>query len=412
MPSMAAEECIMRAGFALLCLAYVLSQFFRAFLAVLSGVLAHDIGAGPGDLAFASGMWFIAFAAMQLPVGWALDRIGPRRTAGVLLLLGGGGGAALFAAAAAPLHVTIAMALIGVGCSPVLMASYYIFAREFPPARFATLAALMLGAGSLGNLIASWPMALAAETLGWRASLIGLAALAAAAAAGILITVRDPARAAGDGRGSVLDLLRIPAIWTVLPLMFVAYAPAAALRGLWAGPYLAEIFALDTAQVGQATLVMGVAMIAGTLCYGPLDRIFRTRKWVIFFGNLIALAALGALCLWPAASLAGAVAALAVIGFFGASFPVIVAHGRSFFPDHLAGRGVTLLNLFGIAGVGLAQFVTGPLHAAASAAAKGAGTGTGTGGDPAAGYVAVFAFFALTLLAGLAIYLFSRDNMG
>ena len=81
----------MQAGLILLCLAYVLSQFFRAFLAVLSGVLGQDIGAAPDDLAFASGMWFLSFAAMQLPVGWALDHAGPRRTAAVLLLLGGRG---------------------------------------------------------------------------------------------------------------------------------------------------------------------------------------------------------------------------------------------------------------------------------------------------------------------------------
>ncbi len=154
----------MRAGLILLCLAYVLSQFFRAFLAVLSGPLERDLGATPDDLAFASGLWFLVFAAMQIPVGWALDRVGPRRTAAVLLLIGGGGGAALFAVATTPLHVSLAMALIGVGCAPVLMASYYIFARQFPPARFATLAALMLGVGSVGNLVASYPMAFAAET--------------------------------------------------------------------------------------------------------------------------------------------------------------------------------------------------------------------------------------------------------
>ena len=85
----------MQAGLILLCLAYVLSQFFRAFLAVLSTALSQDIGTGPEDLAFASGLWFLSFAAMQLPVGWALDTIGPRRTASVLLLLGGAGGAAL-----------------------------------------------------------------------------------------------------------------------------------------------------------------------------------------------------------------------------------------------------------------------------------------------------------------------------
>ena len=77
----------MRAGLALLCLAYVLSQFFRAFLAVLSGPLERDLGTTPDDLAFASGLWFLVFAAMQIPVGWALDRIGPRRTAAGLLLV-------------------------------------------------------------------------------------------------------------------------------------------------------------------------------------------------------------------------------------------------------------------------------------------------------------------------------------
>lgn len=67
----------MQAGLIVLCLAYVLSQFFRAFLAVLTSVLARDTGAAPDDLAAASGLWFLTFAAMQLPVGWALDRFGP-----------------------------------------------------------------------------------------------------------------------------------------------------------------------------------------------------------------------------------------------------------------------------------------------------------------------------------------------
>ncbi len=69
----------MRAGIAFLVVAYTLSQFYRAFLAVLSPVLEAEIGATTGDLARASGLWFAAFALMQLPVGWALDRLGPRR---------------------------------------------------------------------------------------------------------------------------------------------------------------------------------------------------------------------------------------------------------------------------------------------------------------------------------------------
>ncbi|CAD0184457.1 D-galactonate transporter [Ruegeria sp. THAF57] len=389
----------MKAGLVVLCLGYVLSQFFRAFLAVLSVDLGRDIGATPEDLAFASGLWFLIFAAMQLPVGWALDRVGPRLTAAALLLIGGAGGAALFAIASTPFHVAIAMGLIGVGCSPVLMASYYIFAREFPPARFATLAALMLGVGSVGNLVASYPTALAVELMGWRATMWVLALFSGAIALGILATVHDPKRVETDHKGSVLDLLKQPALWAILPLMLVAYAPSAATRGLWAGPYLSDIFDLSTTQIGTATLIMGAAMIAGTFTYGPLDRILGTRKWVIFGGNALGVIALSLLCLWIDNSVWVSIVLISVIGFMGASFPVIMAHGRAFVPPHLVGRGVTLLNLFGIGGVGFAQFVTGRIHAATVDI------------SPSAPYTAIFGFFAATLAIGCVIYLFSRDSV-
>ncbi len=389
----------MQAGLVVLCLAYVLSQFFRAFLAVLTADLGRDIGASPEDLAFASGLWFVVFALMQIPVGWALDRIGPRRTSAILLLIGGAGGALLFAAATAPVHVSLAMALIGVGCSPVLMASYFIFAREFPPARFATLAAVMLGVGSVGNLVASYPTALAVELMGWRATLFGLAAISAAVAVGIWLSVRDPARVETEQKGSLLDLLKEPALWTIMPLMLVAYAPSAALRGLWAGPYLRDVFALGTTQIGTATLIMGAAMIAGTFVYGPLDRVLKTRKWVIFGGNVLSGVALVLLCLWIDNAVWLSVLLLAMIGFTGAAFPVIMAHGRAFIPSHLVGRGVTLLNLFGIGGVGLAQFATGRIHAAT----------VETGAT--APYTAIFGFFAVAVAIGCVIYLFSRDSI-
>lgn len=389
----------LQAGLIFLCLAYVLSQFFRAFLAVLSGVLQQDIGIGSEDLAFASSLWFLSFAAMQLPVGWALDRIGPRRTGSVLLLIGGGGGAMLFALATTSMHINIAMLLIGIGCSPVLMASYYIFAHEYPPVRFATLAALMLGVGSVGNIVASYPLALATEWIGWRASLAGLGVVSAGIAVGMFVTVRDPVVSQSEEKGSVLDLLKLPVMWAILPLMLVNYAPAGTIRGLWIGPYLSDVFGLSTAQIGQATLIMGIAMIAGTLSFGPMDRIFGTRKWVVFAGNIAGSATLFALVLLIDHGVFTSIALMALLGFVGGSFPVIIAHGRSFFPRHLVGRGVTLMNLFGIGGVGVMQATSGRVHDAYS------------GGAASAPYVAIFSCLGVALLAGSLVYLFSRDQM-
>jgi MFS family permease len=392
----------MRADLILLTFAYVLSQFYRAFLAVLARVLETDLGASPEMLATASGFWFLAFAAMQIPVGWSLDRVGPRLTASVLLLIGGGGGAALFAMAQSPAHIRYAMLLIGVGCSPVLMASYYIFARVYSARVFATLAAVILGVGSVGNLASALPTTLAVEAWGWRNVMWAMAGLSAATAAGLFVMVRDPEKLVSDVKGSVLDLLKMPALWLIFPLMFFQYAPAAGFRGLWIGPFFTDVFAASPAMVGNITLIMGAAMIAGTFAYGPMDRVFGTRKWVIFGGNLMGLCSLLVLALMPPAGIWGAVAMFAAVGFFGASFPVLMAHGRSFYPAHLVGRGVTLMNLFGIGGVGLMQVVTGKVFAVAEATGQGAGYP----------YHVLFVVFAATVAVGLVVYLFSEDRVG
>ena len=392
----------MRAGLALLVAAYVLSQFYRAFLAVLSPVLQAEIGAGPEDLARASGLWFAAFALMQLPVGAALDRIGPKRTAAVLLGLGGGGGAAVFALAEGPGAVGAAMVLIGIGCSPVLMAAYYIFARLYPPAVFGTLAAAVIGIGSLGNILSAQPLAWAVGLIGWRGTLWVLAGVTLATAAALWLVLRDPPpapRPDGAGRGSVFTLLAMPALWPILPMMAVAYAPAAAIRGLWAGPYAEGLFGAGPDLIGTITLAMGFAMILGSFAYGPLDRLLRTRKWVVFGGNAAAAACLAALWALPAPGVVAATVLLCAIGFFGASFPAIMAHGRAFFPPHMVGRGVTLLNMFGIGGAGVMQFASGPVFAAAGGRA---------GGEPA--FDAVFLFFLVPLVAGLLIYLAAEDR--
>ncbi len=393
----------MRAGFVFLTLAYVLSQFYRAVLAVLTPVLDRDLGATAADLSMASGLWFGVFAAMQIPVGWALDHIGPRWTAAVLLAIGGGGGSALFAMAQNPADVQIAMGLIGVGCSPVLMASYYIFARIYRPAMFATLAGVILGVGTAGNLAGSVPLALAVEMLGWRESLWVMVVVTIVVAAGLAVFVRDmPKVEAGKDapKGSLLDILKMPALWLIFPLLMVNYAPAAGIRGLWAGPFLSDVFGMDAGGIGVVTFWMAAAMMAGSFAYGPMDRIFGTRKWVIIVGNL-----LGALCLlglWAIGDNTVITAAVLLfgIGLFGLSFPLMVAHGRSFIPSHLLGRGVTLLNLFSIGGVGVLQWITGRMYVASSAEA----------GNAAAPYQSLFLFFALLLVIGAAIYAFSEDR--
>ncbi|WP_136636824.1 MFS transporter [Pseudooceanicola onchidii] len=381
----------MRLDLVLLVLAYVLSQFFRSFLPVLTNVLNQDIGVEATHLSWASGIWFLVFALCQIPVGWALDRLGPRLTSSWLLLIGGGGGAALFALAQAPWHIIFAMGLIGVGCSPVLMASYYILARVYPAAMFATFAALVIAFGQAGNLAGSLPLALAVEAFGWRVSMALLAVASVVVALLLMRLVQDPPHILDAPRGSLLDVLKIRGLWLILPLTMVNYAPAAGLRGMWAGPFFAETYGADARMIGYATLIMASAMIFGTFVYGPLDRIFGTRKWINVGGATIGISLVTWLALMPPQGLWTAAALFAVIGLMLSNYPMLMAHGRAFLPPHLVGRGVTLMNLFSIGGAGLAQVITGPLY---------------EGG----GFVPVLLFYAGAQTIGLLIYLMARDR--
>lgn len=389
----------MRAGLAFLIIAYCLSQFFRAFLAVLSPVLEAELGATTTDMAQASGLWFAAFALMQLPVGWALDTIGPRRTATTLFTIGAVGGCVVFATATTPAAISLAMAMIGLGCAPILMSAYFIFARQFPLALFGTLAGVTVGISSLGNLLSAAPLAAAIEAYGWRETLWVTAAFTAMIALGIGLCVRNPEKPEDEGHGSFAELLRIRALWPILAGMFVCYAPMAGIRGLWISPYVTDRFGATLEQVGLATLIMGVAMVVGNFVYGPIDKLVKSRKRAILGGNLMVAALCLSLWIWPPASLPLAIAIFAAIGLFGASYPAVMAHGRSFLPPHLTGRGVTLLNLFGMGGAGVMQFASGPTHAGLA----------GSMGAEAA-YGVLFAIFAAVILVGLTAYLTAKED--
>ena len=186
------------AGLVALCISYVFSQFFRAFLAVLTNVLDRDLGMTATELAYASGAWFVAFALFQFPVGMLLDSKGPRLTAGVIFTIFCGGGAFLFAYATSPTMIIIAMASIGIGCSPALMAPVYIFVQNFSPVKFATLVSVFVGIGTLGNVASSEPLAIAVEMFGWRESAIILASASILVGLAILYFVVDPHKDKSD----------------------------------------------------------------------------------------------------------------------------------------------------------------------------------------------------------------------
>ena len=67
-------------------LGYFISYFFRNVNAIIEHDLVRDLGFSAAGLGLLTSVYFISFAAFQLPLGLLLDRFGPRRTESLLLL--------------------------------------------------------------------------------------------------------------------------------------------------------------------------------------------------------------------------------------------------------------------------------------------------------------------------------------
>jgi predicted MFS family arabinose efflux permease len=387
--------------FLVLLFAYVLSQFYRAFLAIVAGDLSRDLGLDAADLGALSAIWFATFAFAQFPVGMALDRAGPRRTIAGFMTMAVLGAAWLSLARSFP-ECLAAMALIGIGCSPVLMGSLYFFGRTYPADRFAMLASLMIGFGSAGNLLGATPLALAVEALGWRGAMGVIAGITALSALVMVLFLRDPPRAEGAAAGGGVfgglgAIVGIRALWVLLPLTCTSYAVVIAARSLWIAPFLSEVHGFSVTERGHAALAMAGAMTAGALAYGPLERWIGSPKVTTLAGSLVTAGAFVALGLVGERSAALALALLALAGAAGLTYGILMAHARQFFPAHLLGRGVTFMNFAFIGGAGILQWLSGRFVQGARDA--------GTPPDAAFGHLHLA--FGLVLLAATLVYAFA-----
>ncbi len=382
-----------------------LSQFYRVSNSVIAPELVRDLGLSARQLGWAGSAFFFALFAVQIPVGMWFDRYGARRTVATLSFVAMAG-ALWISVAAGAFDLIAGRTMVGVGCAASFMSVVFLCSRWFPPARLATSLSWVFAASNIGTLAAATPLAWIAATVGWRTGFVGLAVATVVVAIGFYLFVRDhpPEQPAPPARKEALgEIVRgLVEVWTtrgllpVLSMHFFAYATMLTVLGVWGGPYLYDVHKLDAVARGNVLLAMGVAQIAGILSYGPMDRLLRSRKKVVLGGAAISAMLLGAMALIPQPPLWLAVILLTVFCFFCAFSTTIVAQGRALFPDRLAGRGVTTVNMAQCLGLTILPAMVGYIVEAFGA------------GDLA--YRVSFAALAAGLLLGASAYIRSRDS--
>jgi predicted MFS family arabinose efflux permease len=344
--------------------AYFFAALLRAVMATLAPTFSSELGLGAADLGLLAGAYFLGFAALQLPLGRALDRHGPRRVLLVLLAVAVLGCVA-FALATSLAALIVARMLMGAGLAACLMAPLTCYRHLFSPAAQLRANSWMLMTGSLGMLGSTLPTQWLLPIFGWRGLFWGLAAMLVLAAALIhRLAPRDavlqpaPPAAAVGYRQIVGHRL----FQRVAPLGFVVYGGMIAIQALWAGPWLTRVAGWSADQAAGGLFMINAAMLVAFMAWGALMPhlvqhgfgALRLMRWglPLSLGLLPLIVALGGAAvawhwaLWCVAST-----------FVSLSQPVV---GQAF-PQALAGRALSAFNLVIFAGVFCLQWGIGVL---------------------------------------------------
>ena len=391
--------------FALVALAcgHMLSTLLRTIPAISLDLMAADFHIEPQALASLTSVYHFAFAASQIPVGAAMDRFGVRPVS-LSLLAGTVFGAVASGFATGPESFAVGQFMLGVATSGMLMCPMTLAAKQLSASRFGLWSGAILSIGNIGMLLSSSPLAFVIDTYGWRAGfwISALGGIAVALAVFVLVP-NQPAEHKDDSSplSQMVEVLRLGLsrpLRGLIALALVSLASSLVLRGLWGGPWLMQVKGLSRVEAGNQLGAFTLAMIAGPLLVGMIDRRVGRRRELVagthgFAALLLALMALGAPHL-AVAWLFGVtvmppqydLALLVLIGLFTSAQPLLFGMSRQLVDAQVAGKALAAVNLAFFLGTALMQSITGAVAALA-------------------GLPAVLLFMAAALMVGVVIFL-------
>lgn len=384
-------------------LGHYLSCLLRNVNAVLAPYLVGSLALTPGQLGLLTSALFFSFALVQLPVGIALDRYGPRRVQLAMMLVAAAG-VFMFAHGHTFTQMMMARAVMGLGLGGCFMSAMKAICTWISPAKLPSVNGYLIAAGGLGAATATTPVRLALQFADWRGLFILLAGLTAVA--GLLVGLLSPGRQAERRHRmplgpSMRAVYGHPAFRETAALVLVPHMVFFGIQGLWVGRWLSDAARFSDAAVAYLLYMGMAAVIFGAIGTGMITEWAGRRGWkpldVAAAGVTLFVLVQAAMALNYAPGFQLLSVLFTLVGSITGIEYAIVAQQM---PRELTGRASTCLNLLIFIGAFLVQAGFGQLI--------GMWQADRFGHVPAGAYRAAFGVLVLLQLPGLAGYFLRR----
>ena len=244
--------------------------------------------------------YFYPYTVMQVPVGILSDRWGVRNTATVFGLIAALG-ALLFGLSTAFSSAIFSRVLIGLGVSAIFVPAMKVFGTWFGTREYAQVSGLFMAIGTMGWFMGTTPLAALSEVFNWRDLFIVVALITVFFTIMTWFIVRDRPQPQGPGsdrkvtdpvgeenKGKIRQVLAERRFWPLAIWSFLRVGILFGFFGLWAGPYLMDVYGLGKMDAGKILSVVPLAIIVGTPLFGYLsDKVLSSRKYVLVGSSLI-----------------------------------------------------------------------------------------------------------------------------
>ncbi len=250
---------------------YFISALLRAITATLSPVLTSEFILTAGDLGLLAGGYFLGFATMQIPLGYLLDRHGPKKVVSSFLLIAIIGTIA-FALAQNFAGLLISRILIGVGVSACLMAPLTGYRIWFADEYQQRANAWMLTVLSLGFVFSTLPVQVLLPMIGWRWIFGGIAFLIFIV---IVLTIffipswkNEADETLEKNPGLLSDVWKNKFFRSTIPLGLFNYGGMVAIQTLWAGPWMVRVAGYSPLESAKGLFLINTTMLVAFFIFG------------------------------------------------------------------------------------------------------------------------------------------------